>query len=238
MDLLKHLLDTDPSTPRLTCYDETTGGRTDLNAATLDNWASKVANMLHDEFDLEPGDRAWVDLPLTWPAACIVLGAARAGVELSDDDPLAVFTSLDRLSEWEEKAPDAVLSAVTDDAFGRGVVECGLDLPPGVVDFGPAVRMYGDAYAGPGPDPDQPLFGGRSVRQLGDGARALARERCNDRARLLTRGWLDDAGRLDADAWVSGVLMAWASGGSVVVVRGGDADRVAAVAEMENAARV
>ena len=101
----------------------------------MDNW-SKIANMLHDEFDLDPGDAAWIDLPPIWQAACIIVGAERAGVELSDDDPLVVFTTVGKLSEWEEKFPDAYLAAVTDDAFGRGVVETGGEIPPGVVDFG------------------------------------------------------------------------------------------------------
>src|SRR5690606_18891187 len=113
----------------ITCYDETTGGRTDLSAVTLDNWASKIANMLHDEFDQEPGDSAWVDLPPIWQAACLVVGAERAGVELNDEDPLVVFTTVGKLSEWEEKFPDAYLAAVTDDVFGRGVVETGGEIP-------------------------------------------------------------------------------------------------------------
>ena len=40
VEILKTLLEADPSVPRLTCYDETTGGRTDLSAQTLDKWAS------------------------------------------------------------------------------------------------------------------------------------------------------------------------------------------------------
>lgn len=236
MDPISELLAADPSTPRLTCYDETTGGRTDLNGATLDNWASKVANMLLDEFDLAPGDPAWIDLPLTWPAACLVVGAARAGIELTPDDPLAVFTTLDHLSEWEDRAPEAVLAAVTDDAFGRGVVECGLELPPGVVDFGPTVRMYPDAYVGPAADPDTPFLSGRTLADVAGSSSALARERLNPGARVLTGGWLDDSGLLTADTWVSGVQMAWTAGGSVVIVRGGSPDRLAAIARMENAA--
>lgn len=232
MDILTGLLAADAAAPRLTCYDEVTGGRTDLNATTLDNWAAKVANMLHEEFDLEPGDAAWVDLPVIWPAACLVLGAARAGVELSDEDPLAVFAAPADLAGWEERHPEAVLAAVTDDAFGRGVVECGGEIPPGVVDFGPEVRLHADDYLGPGPGPGQPLLDGASAAELMDRARAAAPA---PGARVLTGGWLD-GGRLTAGALVDGLLAPWAAAGSTVVVRGGDAGRRARIAGMENAA--
>ncbi|HHU67066.1 MAG TPA: TIGR03089 family protein, partial [Corynebacterium sp.] len=36
MELLAHLLRTDPSTPRLTVYNESTGARLDFSAVTLD----------------------------------------------------------------------------------------------------------------------------------------------------------------------------------------------------------
>lgn len=233
MELLKELLAADPSVPRLTCYDETTGGRTDLSAITMDNWASKIANMLHDEFDLDPGDSAWIDLPPIWQAACIVVGAERAGIELSDEDPLVVFTSVGKLSEWEEKFPDAYLAAVTDDVFGRGVVETGGEIPPGVVDFGPEVRLHPDAYIGMGPEAGQVLLDGATPEELGARAKdAAGAAGLDDGARVISGGW---SGGPSADEWIRSVLAAWSVGGAAVIVRGGDDERMARIAEIEKA---
>ena len=233
MELLKELLAADPSVPRLTCYDETTGGRTDLSAITLDNWASKIANMLHDEFDLDPGDSAWIDLPPIWQAACIVVGAERAGIELSDEDPLVVFTSVGKLSEWEEKFPDAYLAAVTDDVFGRGVVETGGEIPPGVVDFGPEVRLHPDAYIGMGPEAGQVLLDGATPEELTVRAKdAAGAVGLDDGARVISGGW---SGGPSADEWIRSVLAAWSVGGAAVIVRGGDDERMARIAEIEKA---
>ena len=233
MELLKELLAADPSVPRLTCYDETTGGRTDLSAITLDNWASNIANMLHDEFDLDPGDSAWIDLPPIWQAACIVVGAERAGIELSDEDPLVVFTSVGKLSEWEEKFPDAYLAAVTDDVFGRGVVETGGEIPPGVVDFGPEVRLHPDAYIGMGPEAGQVLLDGATPEELGARAKdAAGAAGLDDGARVISGGW---SGGPSADEWIRSVLAAWSVGGAAVIVRGGDDERMARIAEIEKA---
>ena len=242
VELLKTLLAADPSRPRLTCYDETTGGRTDLSALTLDNWAAKIGNMLHDEFDVEPGGTVWIDLPVIWQAACIVLGCERAGVRIAADEPLVVFTTVGKLSTWEERFPDAYIAAVTDDVFGRGVIECGGTLPPGIVDFGPEVRLHPDAYLGGGPDPEQSaLIGNQSAADL----LATATEQADaagiaPNARLVTRGWLDSpapgsAEELNAAAWVHSVVVPWVRDGAAVVVRGGDADRLAAIAAAEKA---
>ena len=43
--------------PLITFYDDADGTRVELSAATVANWAAKTANWLHDECDLQPGDR-------------------------------------------------------------------------------------------------------------------------------------------------------------------------------------
>ena len=238
MEILKTLLADDPGTPRLTCYDETTGGRTDLSAQTLDNWASKIANMLHDEFDVEAGDSVWIDLPLIWQAPCLILGCERAGVEISDEEPMAVFTTVGKLSEWEERCPDAYLAAVTEDAFGRGVVECGGTIPPGVIDFGPEVRFHPDVYLGSGGDESQALLGEKSAAELVADARNHSTQiGLETKARILSRGWLsDEDGAIDPQLWADNILASWVNGGAAVVVRGGDEQRLARIAEIEKAA--
>ena len=49
MSIMAPLVASQPSSPRLTVYDETAGTRMDFSALTLDNWAAKIANMLDEE---------------------------------------------------------------------------------------------------------------------------------------------------------------------------------------------
>ena len=69
MDLLAKILASDPTTPRLTVYDENTGARLDFSGITLDNWAAKVANMLIEELDLTEDSLISIDLPPGWPVS-------------------------------------------------------------------------------------------------------------------------------------------------------------------------
>lgn len=148
MSLLSPLL-RDPASPRLTVYDEARGARMEFSGQTLDNWANKVANMLVEEFEVTPGSEVHLDLPASWQSAAIALGTYNAmSVPLFDatpNPPAVTFTTVDRAALWED-VPDVVV--VSDDPFGRGVVESGGELPLGAVDFGPTVRFYGDQYYG------------------------------------------------------------------------------------------
>lgn len=211
MELLAHLLTTDPAAPRLTVYNETTGARLDFSAQTLDNWAAKVGNMLLEELDLESGSAIVLDLPVSWQAAAIVLGALAADVRWSlgpEEDADVVFTSPSSYANWENSSADVVL--VTDDPFGRGVVETGGSLPGGAIDFGPTVRFYGDQFYGPAP-------------ALVDVVATSAPPE-----RVLSTGWTT------AEGLVRAVLEPLSAGGSAVVVSGlVDAGRLDAIAKAE-----
>ena len=213
MELLAHLLTADPASPRLTVYNETTGARLDFSAQTLDNWASKVGNMLLEELDLEEGSTILIDLPVSWQAATIVLGALAAGVDwrvgADADGADVVFTSPEQFADHQgREGVDVVL--VTDDPFGRGVVESGDELPAGAIDFGPTVRFYGDQFFHPAPAlPDVVTATGGPDR-------------------VLSTGWHDAA------SLQSAVLEPLAAGGSAVVVAGMvDADRLDEIATAE-----
>lgn len=154
--MLSPLLRTDPASPRLTGYDEARGARMEFSAQTLDNWASKVANLLDEEFELGADTPIAIDLPTSWQSAVIALGAYNSGRVpvftpelLADATPAVVFTTIASAPRWAE-VPDCVV--VSDDPFGRGVVEAGGELPFGTVDFGPTVRFYGDQYFGASPE--------------------------------------------------------------------------------------
>lgn len=236
MTLLENLLADDPATPRFTIYDESAGTRMDFSAATLSNWAAKVANMLVDELDLEPGSSALgssalgtpgqtttaapvlIDLPAGWQAPVVVLGCLTAPVPVhfagpGTGSPAAVFTSLERSPAWNDAGCDVVI--VTDDPFGRGVEECGLELPLGAIDFGPTVRSFPDSY--PSPGPTLPELFPATTEQTGP-------------ARLLAPAWTDDA------SFRALVLEPLAAGGSTVVVVGpASAARLDTIATAEKA---
>ena len=230
MELLQHLLSADASAPRLSVYNESDGTRMDFSAQTLENWTSKIANMLLEELDLEPqsDSRILIDLPVSWQAAVIALGALAAGIpfDITDgaaaaephaDDVAVVFTSPEAYLKAAADAGSGSASAplvdtvlVTQDPFGRGVVESGGELPLGTIDFGPTVRFYGDHFYGT-TTPLPELF----PTDLGA-------------ERVLSQGWTDSA------SFQRAVLEPLAAGGSAVIVAGlCSADRLEDIADNE-----
>lgn len=200
----------------------------DFSAQTLENWTSKIANMLLEELDLEPDtdSRILIDLPVSWQAAVIALGALAAGIpfDITDgaaatephaDDIAVVFTSPEA---YLNAAAGAVAAStplvdtvlVTQDPFGRGVVESGGELPLGTIDFGPTVRFYGDHFYGT-TTPLPELF----PTDLGA-------------ERVLSQGWTD------ITSFQRAVLEPLAAGGSAVIVAGlCSADRLEDIADNE-----
>lgn len=210
MELLSHLLKADPAAPRLTVYNENTGARLDFSAQTLDNWAAKVGNMLLEELDLDTDSTITIDLPVSWQAAAIALGALAAGVDtqFGQQPGDVAFTSPERAAA-HEGAGDIVL--VTDDPFGRGVVETGGELPRGVIDFGPTVRFYGDQFY-----PPTTALSEMFTSDIAPGAR------------MLSTGWSDKA------SFQRLVLEPLAVGGSAVIVAGmATAERLEQIATAE-----
>lgn len=216
MSLLQPLLHTDPASPRLTLYDDGRGFRMDFSAQTLDNWANKVANMLDEEFEADEGESPLIDLPVSWQAAVIALGTLNSGRTPLFDGSLAprpniVFTTIERAERYAD-VPDCAV--VSDDPFGRGVVESGGELPVGTVDFGPTVRFYGDAYFGNSP------------------ALSAFTEPGISAERYLVQDWHT------TEEFVSSVLAPIAAGGSIVVVAGlVAAERLQEIAEAEKVTR-
>ena len=214
MDLLAKILALDPTTPRLTIYDENTDARLDFSGTTLDNWAAKIANMLIEELDLTEDSLISIDLPPGWQAVAIALGALAAGIPITlfDATTSDVVFIAENAIESETACPgeysgDVVI--VTNDPFGRGVEETGGTLLPGAIDFGPTVRFYGDQFA-------QPT---RSLVDIVVDVLPQSLRRFSPASRVLIQGWAD---RLD---FVSKVLAPLAAGGSVVIATG-DPDRL------------
>ncbi|APT93106.1 hypothetical protein CPHO_09640 [Corynebacterium phocae] len=213
MMMLQHLLDHDAAAPRLTVYTESTGARMDFSAQTLDNWASKIANMLEEELDLAAGDNILIDFPASWQAAVVALGATAAGIEYSFspcDSASVVFSSPDKTDQH----PGADVVVLTDDPFGRGVAETGGVLPAGAIDFGPTVRFYGDQYYGT-TQPLPELF-----------------PHAGKPERLLSTGWCS------REDFHNAVMHPLAAGGSAVVVCGlVSSERLEEIASAEKVTR-
>ncbi|AKA96106.1 Hypothetical protein CUL131002_0558c [Corynebacterium ulcerans] len=176
MELLRTILSSDPATPRLTVYNESAGARLDFSAQTLDNWAAKVANMLREELDLEQGSLISLDLPASWQCVAIVLGAMAAGIDvefcpIEQAQGAVAFIDSERIDASPTFSGDVVL--VTQDPFGRGVVECGGIVPDGMIDFGPTVRFYGDQFFEPGTRIEESVDK-QALAAIAPGARALS----------------------------------------------------------------
>ncbi|MFT4201817.1 TIGR03089 family protein [Gordonia sp. (in: high G+C Gram-positive bacteria)] len=216
----------DPARPMLTFYDDRSGERTELSALTLGNWAAKIANFLRDEVGLAPGDRVVVDLPEHWQTAAVLLGAWWAGADVvpggDTDDARAVITSADRLDAHPD-AGETVVVPLDPFAMSAG------DLPLGVIDFGPAVRVHGDAFSPAGGD--GPALAGRPVADVLARAReAAAAAGIADGDRVLsTRGWRG------ADEIVAHLLAPLVVGASLVAVAHPDDAALTARAESERA---
>jgi uncharacterized protein (TIGR03089 family) len=210
------MLRADPVGPRITYYDDATGERIELSAATLANWAAKTGNLLRDELGAGPASRVAVLLPAHWQTAAVLFGVWWIGADvllgdsMGDEADIALCTP-NRLDEADTTgaAEVAVLSL---DPFGRPAP----DPPVGVTDYATAVRVHGDqiiAERHPGP-----ALAGRSVDEV------LAACQESAMARGLTAGErvLSTASWDRPDELIEGLLAVLAVGGSLVQVANPD----------------
>ncbi|GGQ65061.1 TIGR03089 family protein [Couchioplanes azureus] len=198
----------DPTTPLLTWYDDTTGDRTELSGATMDNWVAKTANLLVDGAGLGPGDAAAVLLPPHWQTAAILLGTWTAGpaVHLGPGPrPVDVVFAGPATAEAAGAWPAG-------DRYATGLLPLAMPmrpLPAGFADYTIEVRGHGDRFTAYQPvTPDDPALGATSHREISAAATARARELgITPGARVL----IDAAARPDPLDWLLAPLYAGAS---------------------------
>ncbi|MEZ0362084.1 TIGR03089 family protein [Mycobacterium sp. pUA109] len=207
------MLRADPVGPRITYYDDASGERIELSAATLANWAAKTGNLLRDELGAGPASRVAVLLPAHWQTAAVLFGVWWIGAEVVLGGPdtaadIALCTAA-RLEDADAAVgvggEVAVLSL---DPFGRPAP----DLPVGVTDYATAVRVHGDqidAERQPGP-----ALAGRSVDQV----LAAAAKSAADRGLTATDRVLSTASWDTADALIDALVAPLAVGASLVQV--------------------
>jgi uncharacterized protein (TIGR03089 family) len=158
--ILDPIMRADPVGPRITYYDDASGERIELSAATLTNWAAKTGNLLRDELGAGAGSRVAVLLPAHWQTAAVLFGAWWIGAEVLLANPggeadIALCTA-DRLDEADAAvAPTGgVVVVLSVDPLGRPAP----DLRVGVTDYARAVRVHGDQID-PEPRPGPALEG-------------------------------------------------------------------------------
>lgn len=141
-----------PDRPLITFYDDATGERAELSAATLANWVAKTANLLLDGLAVTPGETvAAVRLPPHWQTAAVLLGCWAAGltVDPRGEDPATVAF----IAAPADPLPDA------EDVFALALAPFGMPFregpPPGTQDFTIEVRSYGDRLPPIATAPDQ-----------------------------------------------------------------------------------
>ena len=175
----------EPGRPRLTWYgpDE----RVELSGHVLDNWVTKTANFLVEEYEVRPGTRVLLDLPAHWRLVVWALAVWRAGA----------CVLLPGSKDADLEAAALVVTDNPDSYQGVDVVAVALPalarhfagtLPPGAVDATAAVMTYGDVLTWmPEPDPAASALPEVTHRQLSAWAKRAT-------------GGLDPAGRVLVEA--------------------------------------
>ncbi|MEV8099410.1 TIGR03089 family protein [Kitasatospora sp. NPDC085879] len=137
--------DADPSRPLITFYDDSTGERVELSAKTFDNWVAKTANLLQDELNAGPEDRAALLLPAHWQTAVWLLACWSVGVTAAPGgDPGSadlVISGPDGLEAAEACSGERVALALRP-LGGRFPQR-----PDGFLDYAAEVPGQGDRFA-------------------------------------------------------------------------------------------
>ncbi len=146
LSALAERLRADPGRPLVTLYDDATGERVELSAATFDNWVCKLANLFADDWELEPGERLAVLMPTHWQSMVSIVAAWTAGLVVALDPDVGVSASV--VGPPSRTGPRAE----------RHVLACSLrpfaqaepaPLPPGWLDFANEVSPQPDALIMP-----------------------------------------------------------------------------------------
>lgn len=206
-----------PARPLITHYDDATGSRVELSAATLRNWAAKTANWLVEEYDLEPGSRVAVLLPAHWQTAGVLLGAWWCGAEVVADPAGAEVAFVPPAVD----APGAAtVAAVSLDPMGR---DLGAAVPGGTVDYIAEARVHGDDFLALTPVAGTTAcLDGATVDEVLAGARQRAgtMDLTAESRVLSTMEWSTSEGVME------GFLSVLAAGASLVQVSNPDATRL------------
>jgi uncharacterized protein (TIGR03089 family) len=187
----------DGASPFLTYYDDASGERIELSALTTANWVAKTANLLVDEYDLEPGETVAIGLPPHWLGVVWALSTWSAGAEVTTGTGDLAITGPDF---GVRGARETIASALL--PLGGRFRE---PVPEGIHDYGAEVYNHPDVFVPfDPPAPTSPAYDGTSHADL-----IRTAEPIGDRI-LVTTDLVAPAG--------VGVLVGVISGGGSIVL--------------------
>jgi uncharacterized protein (TIGR03089 family) len=205
------MLRSDPGRPRVTFYEDTPGPtrgeRIELSAKVLNNWVSKAANALQDEWDLAPGTRVRLSLPPHWRSVywALAVWSVGATVVLDDGDADLVVTD-DPDAAAPAPAPSVLVTLAM---LARSATA---PVSAGVMDEAKELATYADQFS-PWEEPAP-----SDVAVTGTGADAAYD------SVVPQRDWAEGSRVHTADAELASVLAtalaAWSVDGSLVLSRG------------------
>ncbi len=189
----------DGANPFLTYYDDVTGERIELSAVTTANWVAKTANLLVDEYDLEPGETVAIGLPPHWLGVVWALSAWSAGATVTTGEGALAITGPDfAVRGTRETIASALLP------LGGRFRE---PLPEGIHDYGAEVYNHPDLFVPFDPPADStPAYDEKTHAEL-----IAAAEPITDRVLTTTS--------LVAPDGIGTLIGVIAGGGSIVLCR-------------------
>jgi uncharacterized protein (TIGR03089 family) len=234
-EVLTAQLRRDPGRPLLTFYDHATDERIELSVTTYANWVAKAAGLLSEVADLERGMSLRVDLPPHWLSPVFLGAAWTVGLRVTTaDDADAVVCGPDTLATWAPRAADLPVLACSLRPLGVRFAE---PLPAGVLDVGVEIWGQPDGFtAWDPPTGDDPATDELSQAELlglrvspVDDLTAAVGSHLTDGGRLLS---VADPASPPGMATFTEPL---GRGGSLILVRNPDPDRLDGVYDAERA---
>jgi len=200
-DLIGHLA----ASPRPAIIHYAADGRTELSGRVAVNWATKTTHLL-DSYGIAEPDTILVDVPVTWRATVLVLGAAWSALDWTTDPDDAAAILTDRPQLYMEPAAEIFVTHQE-------------TVDPALVNVDDEVLSQADDALLPPAD----IIG-----------RAATDQPADERVRVLRSGTLikSEGLRLDEALWWA-MVDAWRHSKPVVFVDTADADQLARIIETE-----
>ena len=217
----------DAGRPLVTFYDHATGERVELSVTTYANWVAKASGLLADVADLERGMSLRIDLPPHW-LSTVFLGAAwTVGLRVTtSDEPDAVVCGPDGLAAWAPRASALPVLACSLRPLGVRFAD---PLPAGVLDVGVEIWSQPDGFTAWDPPTGDDLATDALTHDGLHELTAAVGSALTDGGRLLS---VADPASPPGMATFTEPLR---RGGSLVLVRNPDPDRLDDVFDAERA---
>jgi uncharacterized protein (TIGR03089 family) len=230
-DVLAAQLRRDPGRPLLTFYDHATDERVELSVTTYANWVAKASGLLTEVADLERGMSLRIDLPPHWLSPVFLGAAWNVGLRVTTSDaPDAVVCGPEGLDAWAPRAAAIPVLACSLRPLGVRFAE---SLPAGVLDVGIEIWSQPDGWTAWDPPTDDDLatdtLTQRGLFPSPADPTAAAGSSLTDGGRLLS---VADPASPPGMATFTEPL---GRGGSLVLVRNPDPDRLDGVYDAERA---